>query len=272
MSPTINEVVNLVRDETDPTPVPVLRFTYSHEPQASGIPARFSSPDTPASRAVGLPSGCCRWAPKSVASRSIRPPIPASIACSPLTASSAPFAEIFATLPRSKRPCATSLPEVVIHLAAQPLVRLSYQSPVETYAINVLGTVHLLDAVRRTPSVRAVVVVTSDKCYENQEWHWPYREHEPMGGHDPYSSSKGCAELVTAAYRRSFFHPPAVPGVTVARRLRTRRKRHRRWRLGARIAWFRTSCEPFPPVSRYSSATPRRCVRGSTCWSRLPDI
>jgi CDP-glucose 4,6-dehydratase len=97
-------------------------------------------------------------------------------------------------------------PEVVIHLAAQPLVRLSYQSPVETYEVNVLGTVHLLDAIRRTPSVGAVVVVTSDKCYENQEWHRSYREHEPMGGHDPYSSSKGCAELVTAAYRRSFFH------------------------------------------------------------------
>jgi CDP-glucose 4,6-dehydratase len=104
-------------------------------------------------------------------------------------------------------------PEVVIHMAAQPLVRLSYESPVETYAVNVLGTVHVLDAVRRTPSVRAVVVVTSDKCYENQEWQSPYREHEPMGGHDPYSSSKGCAELVTAAYRRSFFstgHPVAV--------------------------------------------------------------
>ncbi len=99
-------------------------------------------------------------------------------------------------------------PEIVIHMAAQPLVRLSYQSPVETYSVNVLGTVHLLDAVRRTPSVRSVVVVTSDKCYENQEWHWPYREHEPMGGHDPYSSSKGCAELVTAAYRRSFFSDP----------------------------------------------------------------
>jgi CDP-glucose 4,6-dehydratase len=96
-------------------------------------------------------------------------------------------------------------PEIVIHMAAQPLVRLSYEQPVETYAVNILGTVHLLDAVRRAPSVRAVLVVTSDKCYENQEWHWPYREHEPMGGHDPYSSSKGCAELVTAAYRRSFF-------------------------------------------------------------------
>lgn len=98
-------------------------------------------------------------------------------------------------------------PEIVIHMAAQSLVRLSYQNPVETYAVNVLGTVHLLDAIRRTPSVRAVVVVTSDKCYENKEWQRPYREHEPMGGHDPYSSSKGCAELVTAAYRRSFFAP-----------------------------------------------------------------
>ena len=96
-------------------------------------------------------------------------------------------------------------PEIVLHMAAQPLVRLSYQSPVETYTVNVMGTVHLLDAVRRTPSVRAVVVVTSDKCYENQEWHWPYREHEAMGGHDPYSSSKGCSELVVSAYRRSFF-------------------------------------------------------------------
>jgi CDP-glucose 4,6-dehydratase len=108
-------------------------------------------------------------------------------------------------------------PEVVIHMAAQPLVRLSYQSPVETYAVNVLGTVHLLDAVRRTPSVRAVVVVTSDKCYENQEWQSPYREQEPMGGHDPYSSSKGCAELVTAAYRRSFFHDLHPVSVASAR-------------------------------------------------------
>ena len=108
-------------------------------------------------------------------------------------------------------------PEVVIHMAAQPLVRLSYENPVETYAVNVLGTVHLLDAVRRTESVRAVVIVTSDKCYENQEWQQPYREHEPMGGHDPYSSSKGCAELVTAAYRRSFFHAGKPVAVASAR-------------------------------------------------------
>jgi CDP-glucose 4,6-dehydratase len=103
-------------------------------------------------------------------------------------------------------------PEVVLHMAAQPLVRLSYQNPVETYAVNVLGTVHLLEAVRRTPSVRSVVVVTSDKCYENREWEQAYQEHEAMGGHDPYSSSKGCAELVTSAYRRSFFHPDSYDG------------------------------------------------------------
>ena len=97
-------------------------------------------------------------------------------------------------------------PEIVIHMAAQALVRLSYRAPVETYSTNVLGLVHLYEAVRKTDSVRAVVNVTSDKCYENREWHWGYREDEPMGGFDPYSSSKGCAELVTAAYRRSFFN------------------------------------------------------------------
>jgi CDP-glucose 4,6-dehydratase len=97
-------------------------------------------------------------------------------------------------------------PDIVIHMAAQPLVRRSYVDPVETYATNVMGTVHLLEAVRQTPSVRAVVNVTTDKCYENKEWVWGYRENEPMGGFDPYSSSKGCSELVTAAYRNSFFH------------------------------------------------------------------
>ncbi len=98
-------------------------------------------------------------------------------------------------------------PEIVIHMAAQPLVRDSYLIPVETYAINVMGTVHLLEAVRNCPSVRAVVNVTTDKCYENREWVWGYRENEPMGGFDPYSNSKGCSELVTASYRSSFFHP-----------------------------------------------------------------
>ena len=96
-------------------------------------------------------------------------------------------------------------PEVVLHLAAQSLVRRSYREPVRTYATNVMGTVHLLEAVRQVQGVRAVVVVTSDKCYENREWIWGYRETDAMGGHDPYSNSKGCAELVTSALRRSFF-------------------------------------------------------------------
>lgn len=98
-------------------------------------------------------------------------------------------------------------PEIVIHMAAQSLVRESYSHPIETYNTNVMGTVHLLEAVRRVGGVRVVVNVTSDKCYENREWVWGYREDEPMGGYDPYSSSKGCSELVTAAYRNSFFNP-----------------------------------------------------------------
>jgi CDP-glucose 4,6-dehydratase len=98
-------------------------------------------------------------------------------------------------------------PEIVIHMAAQTLVRYSYQYPVETYATNVMGTVHMLEAVRATPTVRAVVNITTDKCYDNKEWVWGYRESDPMGGYDPYSSSKGCAELVSAAYRYSFFSP-----------------------------------------------------------------
>ena len=97
-------------------------------------------------------------------------------------------------------------PDIVIHMAAQPLVRRSYADPVETYSTNVMGTVHLLEAVRQTHTVRAVVNVTTDKCYENKKWVWGYREDEPMGGFDPYSSSKGCAELVTSAYRNSFFN------------------------------------------------------------------
>lgn len=98
-------------------------------------------------------------------------------------------------------------PEIVIHMAAQPLVRESYKNPVETYAINVMGTVNLLEACRHTQSIKAIVNVTTDKCYENQEWHWGYRENEPMGGYDPYSNSKGCSELVTASYRSSYFNP-----------------------------------------------------------------
>jgi CDP-glucose 4,6-dehydratase len=96
-------------------------------------------------------------------------------------------------------------PEVVFHLAAQPLVRYSYANPIETFETNVIGTARVLEAIRRTPSVRAVISVTTDKCYENKEWIWPYRETDPLGGYDPYSSSKACAELVSAAYRQSYF-------------------------------------------------------------------
>ena len=96
-------------------------------------------------------------------------------------------------------------PDVVIHMAAQPLVRYSYANPVETYATNVMGTVHVLESTRAIDSVRSTVVVTTDKCYENKEWVWGYRENEPMGGYDPYSNSKGCAELVTSAYRQFYF-------------------------------------------------------------------
>jgi CDP-glucose 4,6-dehydratase len=99
-------------------------------------------------------------------------------------------------------------PDVVIHMAAQPLVRYSYVNPVETYATNVMGTVHVLESTRTVNTVCATVIVTTDKCYENKEWVWSYRENEPMGGYDPYSNSKGCAELVSSAYRKSYFSGP----------------------------------------------------------------
>jgi len=107
-------------------------------------------------------------------------------------------------------------PEIVIHLAAQPLVLYSYQEPIETYATNVMGTIHVLEASRRAGSVKVLINVTTDKCYENHEWVWGYRENEPMGGYDPYSSSKGCSELVTSAYRCSFFERAGI-GLASAR-------------------------------------------------------
>jgi CDP-glucose 4,6-dehydratase len=106
-------------------------------------------------------------------------------------------------------------PDIVFHLAAQPLVRRSYADPAGTYAVNVMGTVNLLEALRQTDGVRAVINVTTDKCYENREWVWPYRENEPLGGHDPYASSKACSEMVTAAYRRSFFEAAGIHVATV---------------------------------------------------------
>ena len=101
-------------------------------------------------------------------------------------------------------------PDIILHLAAQPLVRDSYEDPLATYETNVMGTANLLQASRELPNLKSIVIVTTDKCYENREWEWGYRENEPMGGYDPYSSSKGCAELVTSAFRRSFFQSTDV--------------------------------------------------------------
>lgn len=111
----------------------------------------------------------------------------------------------------------TEKPEVVFHLAAQPLVRWSYNEPVITWATNVMGTTHVLEAVRQTPDTQAVVIVTTDKCYENREWPWPYRERDRLGGHDPYSASKAGAELVAASYRTSFLCHPGAPLLATAR-------------------------------------------------------
>lgn len=107
-------------------------------------------------------------------------------------------------------------PDILIHMAAQPLVRLSYKEPLETYDTNVMGTAKVLEAARSCSNLKAIVNVTTDKCYENKEWIWGYREDEPMGGYDPYSSSKGCAELVTSAYRRSFMQEQGI-GLASAR-------------------------------------------------------
>lgn len=119
-------------------------------------------------------------------------------------------------LDRLKRSMVAFNPDILIHMAAQPLVRYSYKEPLETYEVNVIGTAKVLEAARGCPSLRAIVNVTTDKCYENREWYWGYREDEPMGGFDPYSSSKGCAELVTSAYRRSFMQDSGI-GLASAR-------------------------------------------------------
>jgi len=110
---------------------------------------------------------------------------------------------------------AVAKPEIIFHMAAQPLVRKSYDDPITTYYTNVMGTVHLLEAARLCESVRAIVNITTDKCYENQEWHWGYRENDTLGGYDPYSNSKACAELVTSAYRQSFLNKASIHVATV---------------------------------------------------------
>ena len=111
----------------------------------------------------------------------------------------------------------SAAPDIIIHMAAQSLVRQSYKDPVSTYETNVLGTVNIFDACRTCDSVRVILIVTSDKCYENKEVDYSYGETDPMGGHDPYSSSKGCAELVTSAFRRSFYNNPSAPAIASAR-------------------------------------------------------
>ena len=137
---------------------------------------------------------------------------------------------------------ADARPELVIHLAAQSLVRRSFAEPRETFQTNVMGTVNLLDAVRlHGDGVRAVVNVTSDKCYDNREWEWGYREHEPMGGHDPYSSSKGCAELVTDAFRRSYFSARSSGGGYHGARLASARA------AGSRPRAFALACSTSVP-------------------------
>lgn len=108
-------------------------------------------------------------------------------------------------------------PDILIHMAAQPLVRLSYREPLETYDTNVMGTAKVLEAAKGTKNLKAIVAITTDKCYENQEWEWGYRENEPMGGYDPYSSSKGACELVISAYQRSYFNDPDGPSLASAR-------------------------------------------------------
>ena len=135
-------------------------------------------------------------------------------------------------LPRLRSLVCEWKPEIIIHMAAQSLVRLSYQNPVETYAVNVMGTVNVLEAARNCGNVRSLVIVTTDKCYENREWTWGYRENDALGGFDPYSNSKACAELVVSAWRNSFFNPIRYHehGVSIASS--SRRKRNRRRGLG----------------------------------------
>jgi CDP-glucose 4,6-dehydratase len=108
-------------------------------------------------------------------------------------------------------------PDILFHMAAQPLVRLSYVEPVATYATNVMGTLHVLESARKCKNLKSIVCITTDKCYENKEWPWGYRENEPMGGHDPYSSSKGCCELLIASYRNSFFNTKESPALATVR-------------------------------------------------------
>jgi len=161
-------------------------------------------------------------------------------------------------------------PEIVFHLAAQPLVRDSYDDPKTTFDTNIGGTVNILEAIRHCPSVKAAVIVTSDKCYENREWVWGYRENDPMGGHDPYSASKGAAEIVCAAYRHSFFDKTAAarisalppPGQATSSEAAT----------GPRTGSSQTASALCPRVSRSSSVIPMPPGPGSMSLILSPAI
>ena len=151
--------------------------------------------------------------------------------------------------PRLKAAIAECRPEVVIHMAAQSVVRRGYEDPIETYSSNVMGTVHLLEALRQLGQPCVVVNVTSDKCYENQEWAWGYRENDPLGGHDPYSNSKACAELVTSAFCDSYFGPDDS-GRHQSRSCKCQgRQRYRRRRLDQRS----THSRPYAVIYRRKS-------------------
>ena len=173
----------------------------------SGVAGGSSSRATAASRARGSPRGCCAWAPTCAASRSTCPTTPSLFELAGLGDDVATTWADIRDAAAVREAVAQAAPEVVIHMAAQPFVRRSFREPRETYETNVMGTVNVLDAVRTTDGVRVVVNVTSDKCYDNREQGRPFREDDPKGGHDPYSNSKGCAELVADAYLRSFFAP-----------------------------------------------------------------
>ena len=166
---------------------------------------------------------------------------------------------------------AETRPDVVFHLAAQSLVRESYQNPRDTFEVNVLGTVGVLEAVRAMGRPCVVVVVSSDKCYENGEQVWGYREIDPLGGFDPYSASKGAVEIVAAAYRRSFFPPDATRSTRREVGHRPGRQRHRRRRLGQGPHHPRHG-RPSGRRPAGAGAQPGACGPGSTSWSRWPAI
>jgi len=162
-------------------------------------------------------------------------------------------------LPALRAAMAEAEPDIVIHMAAQALVRSSYEEPVETFATNVMGTVHVLEAARHLRSVQVILNVTSDKCYENNGAGTAFREDDRLGGNDPYSNSKACAELVTHSYRHSFFNAPGVARVATARAW----QRLWRRRLVRAIAWCPMRCRRFSRVRRCASAIPIRCGHGS---------